>query len=292
MSFTRQPLLKPEVEEQLKDELSQLWLMGMTGKNIAQDLQFGVKGTDYEKLKPHYVYYYRQKFAEKNPDLFPPRNEPPFAKDESRYKHPPEELGIMEPEEFIETLDEKLPPIDSFYAKRARSFLILLFYTPLRSSEIYERTIDDFEITKTKITIHLLRKKKRHKPTDKDEPIDVPRAFPLVDEVVDWLEGEEWKRKKVNRKGEVTFNLRPWAISHDTARNYVKEVFENAYPHWFRFNFLTTEANYPETTIAELKSKSRLTLSALEKYVMAPKVVERKLDRRRIKRFKDKGLIK
>jgi hypothetical protein len=187
MSFIRQPLLKPEVEDKLKGELSELWLTGMKGRDIAQKLHFGVKGKPYEKLKPEYVYYYRQKFAKKSPELFPLRIDPPFAQKTSRYKHAPEELGVIEPEEFIETLNEKLPLIDSFYAKRARSYLLVQFYTPLRVSEIIERKITDFEITKTKITIHLLRKKKHHKPTDKDEPIDIPRVFPLVDEVYDWI---------------------------------------------------------------------------------------------------------
>jgi len=293
MSLVRQPLLKPEVENKLKNELSKHWLAGMKGKDIAQELTFGVKGSPYEKLKPCYVYYYRQKFAKDEPELFPIRNKPPFAQGERRYKVEPDEIGVIEPEEFIETLDQKLPLIDSFYAKRARSYLLVQFYTPLRVSEIIERVIDDFEITKTKITIHLLRKKKRHKPTDKDEPISIPRLFPLVEEVVEWLTGEEWKKvKKVTKKGEVIFNLRPWEISHDTARNYVKEVFANAYPHYFRFNWLMSELNYPETTVAELKAKTRLTLSALERYLKSPRLVEKKFDERRVKRYQKRGLIK
>jgi len=292
MSFVRQPLLNAAEEDKLMAEMRPLWLTGIPGKNIAQKLRFGAKGTPYKKVKTSYVYYYRQKFAKKDPDGFPIRKHPSFAQGEQRYKHPPEELGIMEPDEFIETLNEKLPLIDSFYARRARSYLIVHFYTPLRSSEIYERTIDDFEISETKIKINLLRKKKRHKPTDKNEPISIPRAFPLVDEVVDWLEGEEWKQEKTNRKGEVVFNLRPWDISHDTALNYVKEVFPDAYPHFFRFNFITYEANQPGVTIAKLKSKCRLTPSALDKYITAPEVVEESFDKERIKRFMEAGLIK
>ena len=305
MSLVRQPLLEPEVEAQLKGELSYFWLNGksgkkMLGKEIAKELKFGIEGSLYEKVKPHYVYYYRQKFAKNNPELFPLRKKPAFAKKtlsackslrKSRYKVHPEEIGIIEPEEFIEKLNEKLYQ-ESFYSRRARSFLIILFYTPLRSSEVYERTIDNFEITKSKITIHLLRKKKEHQPDDKDEPINIPRILPLVEEVVDWLKGEEWKIKKLNKKGKVVFNLRPWKMGYSTARNYVKEVWKDAYPHYFRFRWLTNEANYPETTLPELKSKSRLSISALDKYVLAPKVVERKLDKRIVKRFKDKGLIK
>ena len=131
---------------------------GQVRKRHCKQLEFGVENSPYKKVKPAYVYYYRQKFAEEEPERFPLRKEPSFAKGERRYKVHPEEIGIMELEEFVEKLNEKLPH-ESFYSKRARSFLIVLFYTPLRSSEVYERIIDNFTITKEKITIHLLRKK-------------------------------------------------------------------------------------------------------------------------------------
>ena len=293
MSLVRQPLLKPEVEDKLKNELSKHWLAGMKGKDIAQELTFGVKGSPYEKLKPCYVYYYRQKFAKDEPELFPLRQAPSFAKNtlsanrnlrRTRYKVQPDEIGLIEPEEFIELLNEKLPH-DSFYCRRARSYLIVHFWTPLRSSEIYERVIQDFKITKDKITISLFRKKKKHMFGDKKEPIDIRRNFPLVDELVEWLEGEEWKHEKNPEN-------RPWNISHDTARNYVKELGEDIYPHYFRFRYLTEQVNYPDTSIGDLKSKTHLTLSALERYVFASKQVERRLDDRITERLRKKGLIK
>jgi len=255
MSFVRQPLLEKEVEEQLKDELSELWLAGKKGREIAQELNFSeptiqVNGKEvknpYAKVRPEYVYYYRQKFAKESPELFPIRRKPSFAQGEQRYKVAPEELDIIEPEEFIETLNEKLP-YDSFYARRARSFLIVLFYTPLRSSEVYERTISDFKITKSKIIINLLRKKKNHKPTDKKEPAEIDRVLPLVDELVEYLQAKEWKKEikkkgkvvKDEETGEVLLNQRPWKISHDTARDYVRQLYPDGYCHWFRFNWIT-----------------------------------------------------
>jgi len=294
MSLVRQPLLNPKVENKLKNELSKRWLAGMKGRDIAQELKFGVKGSPYEKLKPCYVYYYRQKFAKDEPELFPIRNKPPFAQGERRYKVEPDEIDTIEPEEFIETLNEKLPQDGSFRSRRNRSYLIVQFYTPLRVSEIIERTISDFKITKSKITINLLRKKKGHELGDKNEPISIPRVFPLVDEVVQWLQGEEWKKVKgIDKKtGETLYNLRPWKISHDTARLVFKSVFADAYPHFFRFNWLMSEANYPDTSIAELKNKTRLTLDALERYLLSPKRVEEKYDKRRVERYRRRGLIK
>jgi hypothetical protein len=60
------------------------------------------------------------------------------------------------------------------------------------------------------LVVHLLRKKKKYKPSVTDEPINVPLAFPKMEEVVKWLQKEEWRRENnpLNR---------PWNISHQTA---------------------------------------------------------------------------
>jgi integrase len=290
-NFVRQPLLSPEVEAKLKEQMKRKWLSGMPGKQIADELGFGKHGTSYEKVKPNYIYFYRQKFN------LPTRNDPPFEKGTHRYKKRPKELGLMSPETFINTLNTKLPSISKLdYVKRARAYLILHYWTPLRSSEIYERVIDDFEIMKDKIIIHLLRKKKGHKPTDESEPIAIPRVFPLVDEVVEWLEGKRWQKKvKVTgKRGGVKHVLsnRPFHFGKDTANAYVKEVFEDYYPHYFRFNYITEGADDPDTTIAELKAKTKLTLTALEKYIITDEKTEEKFDKRKIKRLRAKGLVK
>ena len=62
---------------------------------------------------------------------------------------------------------------------------------------MYERVVKDdtydFEILPDKITIHLLRKKKNfHK--EPDEPISIPRSFPLVEEVVKYLQSKIWEK--------------------------------------------------------------------------------------------------
>lgn len=66
----------------------------------------------------------------------------------------------------------------------------------MRKSEIYERVISDFLIKSDNVVIHLLRKKKKYKPSVTDEPINVPLAFPKMEEVVEWLHKQEWKRDK------------------------------------------------------------------------------------------------
>ena len=67
----------------------------------------------------------------------------------------------------------------------------------MRESEIFERVQNmpiedgkirnDFEILPDKLTIHLLRKKKKYHK-EPDEPISIPRVFPLVEEVVEFLQ--------------------------------------------------------------------------------------------------------
>ena len=316
MSFFRQSLLKPEVEEELKVKLGELWLSKksnnkpeFSGQEIAEMLKFGKsiivnkKETNpYAQIKPEYIFFYRRKFN------LPLRKKPSFGKTpdakeaglrKTRYKVRPEDLGLITTKAFIKLLNTNVPQYDSFYYKRARSYLIVLFWTPLRSSEVYERTIDDFEITDTKVIIHLLRKKKSHEVGDPDEPAEINREFPLVEELVSYLKSEVWKYEKVengkivkDKKGKTVFNQRPWEISHDTALNYAKELSQNLYSHYFRFRYLTMGASNPEVSIAELKAKSRLTLPALEHYLMAPKALEQSYNRKMLKQLRQEGLIK
>ena len=318
MSFVRQSLLKPEIEEELKEIIDILWnsknpdtdKYEYSGQEIAEMLKFGKsilvnkKETNpYASLKPEYIFFYRQKFK------LPLRKKASFAKTtdsveaglrKTRYKVEPEDLGLISTKAFVELLNTNLPKFDSFYYKRARSYLIVLFWTPLRSSEVYERVITDFEITETKVIIHLLRKKKRHEIGDKDEPVEIEREFPLVEELVSYLKSEVWKDeirdKKGNvvkdKRGKVLFNQRPWNMSHDTALNYTRELSQNLYSHYFRFWFLTNGANNPEVTIAELKAKSRLTLPALDYYLMAPKALEQSYNRKLLKQLREEGMIK
>lgn len=250
--FVRQPLLKPEVEEQLKHDLEMYWDAGLNGLAIAEKLGFGIRGP-YEKLKPCYVYFYRRKF-----ELLP-RRSPPRPVGESRYKNSPKELKMLSFNEFERTLNHKLAA-RNFHDKRQRTFLILHYWTPLRKSEIYERTIDNFEIQPSALIIHLLRKKKAHKRTVKDEPIKIPRAFPLMDEVVEYLQKGQWG-------GPHNPTNRPWRISHWTAWKYVNSIFEGYYGHFFRFEFITNGLEDPLTSFDELVAKTGLHIVTIQKYV-------------------------
>jgi hypothetical protein len=268
MSFVRSPVLKPALRKKLKEKLTPLWQRpDMTAPMIAKELKFGLSGTDFQKLKMYHVYFYRAKFG------LPPRRE--RIKGFSRYKNKQEEL--MSYETFCEVLDKKLDR-KTFHHRRQRSYLILHYWTPLRKSEIYERVISDFEIKSDLLTIHLLRKKKKYSRNVTDEPINVPLAFPKMDEVIEWLQKKEWKKNNnpLNR---------PWNISHQTAWRYVNQIFPGYYPHFFRFNYITEEANDPETSLAELRAKTGLHIVTLNSYLMKSERLQEAIDRRRLKRI-------
>lgn len=269
--FVRQPLLKPEVEATLKSAFTDLWLEGKNGAYIADKLEFGVPGSPYEKVKPNYVYFYRQKFG------LPTRREGPTKMGESRYKHSPKDLPMMSQREFEMQLDAKVP-CKGFFNRRKRTFLILHFYSPLRVSEIFERRIEDFKVQNGFLTIHLLRKKKKYKKTVTDEPIEIPLAFRMMDEVVAFLENGGWG-------GPHNLRNRPWRISHTTAWKYVNSVFEGYYPHFFRFEFITQGLEDPVTNVAEIISITGLHFVTIQRYIATGMRHQRSFNQRRLARM-------
>jgi hypothetical protein len=328
MSYSRQPLLSKQQEDELKSKMEPLWNQvepKLTGMEIAKQLKFGQPNSDFAVLKPCYVYFYRQKFN------LPLRAEAKFKKHgvdvpEHRYKFSPKELKLMSPETFVATLNETLPKtiinsagveVKNIFAEPQRCFLITLFQTPLRASEIYERVQNmpldsgkaknDFEILDNKIIIHLLRKKKRfHK--EADEPISIRRDFPLVEEIAEYLQSKSWEKtfngkpNKVKKKdaygvpikshGAYQFELnhRPFNISKTCADNWVKSVFgDEFYCHYFRFCYVTSATKIPGMKVSELRAKTYLTLSALETYIFTPEMTEDEFDAKKAIELKKGG---
>jgi len=258
-------------QEALRMELEPLWSAGLGASEIARQLSFGVVGSRWEKLKPYHVYFYRRIFK-----LNPRRQRKSGV---SRYKVKQQE--VMNPEEFIKVLDSKLSK-DTFQERRQRAYLILHYWTPLRKSEIYERPLENFEINKKEqvLTIHLFRKKKK---ATEEEPLDTPLAFPLMNEVIEYLEGKEWEMMEYSR---------PFDFSPVTAWRYVKDVFGDYYPHFFRFNYITDRCSDPETSLTELRAKTGLSISSLNKYLMRARRAQRSADQRKLEELKSKGLLK
>ncbi|MBA7493565.1 hypothetical protein ES702_04124 [subsurface metagenome] len=315
MPFTRQPLLSPEVEAQLRKDTHPYWESGMNGRLMANKLGLEVKGSLLEDVPPHYIYFYRlkwQKLHIKDPKKYPlsflPRKVPAFGIGEQRYKIHPDDLGVITQDQFINDLNEKLPPPPedlhwqyAYTIKRARAYLIFHFYTPLRCAEIRERDIRDYELTDESIIIHLLRLKKHHKKGDRDEPIEIPISWRLMNEALEWIqpkhtdekEYKKWteeneeairenKRNKDNKeyikKDEVQYN-RPFGFSESTARNYVHKLYPKRFPHNFRFIYITSMiSRFPKVKIDHIRAKTYLTHAAIEKYIITEKKKARELD--------------
>lgn len=252
MGFARQPVLVPEIEERLKEEMRPLWNGGALARDIASKLNFGVKveGNPYSKLKVRHVWFYRFKFGFR-------KRKGGIKKGRPRYKKKLEEP--MQFKEFQATLDKRIPHVPTDYARRKRAYLILHYWTPLRRSEILERVAKDFSIKHDVLKINLYRKKKYYREGEKKEPFYLSLRMPLVDEVVDWVTRFE-------------DDERPFSFSGWTGWNYVREVFEGYYPHFFRFDYITKAIENAEdvkTIVIELLNDTGLDLATITTYVMA-----------------------
>ena len=273
MPIRRAAILKPEIEDKLKKELHTLWDAGFPARIIAEKLNFGVKGTDYEKLKRHHVWFYRSKFKFK-------KRRGGIKKGSSRYKVKHQE--IMPFQKFASNLNEKVPKIPTSWVQRIRAYIILHYWTPLRKSEIIERKRKDFKIKGEVLIIDLYRKKKFYRPGTDTEPFYLSLKMPLVEEVVEWIE----KFKPSERP----FNFSKW-----TGWNYVKQVFEDYYPHFFRFSYITKaieNAEDAKTIIIELINDTGLDLSTITTYIMANPRHRTSINERELQKLRDEGIIK
>jgi integrase len=302
VGYKRSPKLKPQIEEQLAEQMKPLWNGGNTARQIANKLNFGVLNSPYEELKLFHVWFYRSKFnkgrqfkgkkGESTDHLarfkneFPKRKGHGIQKGKPRYKVKLEKT--MSFQEFKILLNSKLPKSNPENAVR-RAFLILLYWTMLRKTEITERLRKDFVLNddKTILTINLQRKKKLYKnPTDL-EPFNLTlesREERLLDEVLDWL-----RHFKPNE--------RPFNFSAVTAWRYTKALDQRFYCHYFRFNYITKaveNVNDPKKLgelIKELLKETGLDLQTVTGYVMAGSAEEGSITKREIKKLKEEGVI-
>jgi hypothetical protein len=172
--------------------------------------------------------------------------------------------------EFKARLNSELPFVDwgteyGFYVCRKRAYLLLHFWTPLRKSEILERSRKDFSIKGQFLEISLYRKKKYYKKNDKGviiakpEPFYLPLQTPYINEILDYL-----KHFKLNE--------RPFNFSGVTAWNYVKDIFPTKFPHFWRFDWITKaveNADDPGKLMVDLLKDTGLDVQTVVAYIMA-----------------------
>ena len=315
IAVSRQPLMTDEMEEKLKIQLTLLWT-GRTGegeictaKEIARRLKFGVPGTDYEKLKVHSVYHYRSKFE------LPRRKEQTMhtfteggRTRTTRYRTQPKEvMKEMKkfPGAYLQKIKEIYPLNIITQVRRVwkqlktekqdmlkqvfrdnlmySAYNIVQMYSPLRKSEIYERTFNDITITtdnetKTEyLTIGLFRKKKGEH-SQQYLPYDIRLANPGMDIVKQWL---DYRLEEVDKnRGELVF-----PISSFQAWSSVKKVDPDVYPHYFRFEYITDELSDPEFSIVDVQADTGLHIITIQRYLQPGTEVARTRARRKRERL-------
>jgi hypothetical protein len=258
MGLKRLPILEPEVEEELRIALEPLWTEGLTAQQIAQRLEFGNPESNYKKLIPAHVWYYREKFEKelkKRGEVGFKRRKKGIKKGKHRY-HAKRDT-VMTFQEFEETLNEQLPYSTDPEVQCERAYIILSFWTPLRKSEIIERLRKDFSIDSGTLKIDLYRKKKRYPKNAETEPFFLPLTTPMIGEVTKWI----FKFKKDERP----FNFDGWH-----AWKYVHDVF-GLYPHFWRFDWVTKaiqNADNVAAIIPELLRDTGMDVQTIMSYIM------------------------
>jgi integrase len=223
MSFFRPPILDKATEEKLRKDLTPLWDEGFVGSEIAHILEFGVPDTPYSRLKTSHVYHYRKRFE--------------LKERQSHYTKRVEDVTPLS--EFKRMLDS-IPPFkqnNEHKIAMVRAYIILLYWSGLRKSEIYDRERQDFSVEGFGIVLDALRKKKN---VPKRVKMFLPNEFWGIPEVKIWLD-------------RLRENQRPFPLTSTSSWSYVKRMDGRLYPHYFRANRLTTMADDPSTTYTELK---------------------------------------
>jgi hypothetical protein len=307
VGYKRSPKLEDRIEIQLAEQMKTYWNAGLTAKQIAKKLHFGESTTvingkeepnPYVKLKFFHVWFYRSKFNEgsftDNQGLlkykhlkpfkgkFPKRKGYGIQKGKPRYKVKLKETMYFP--EFKAKLNEKLPYSEYVDIRKRRAFLILQYWVPLRKTEILDRVRKDFEVKSNVLVITLYRKKKYYPPNAKPEPFFLTledKEERMLNEVLDWI--RQFKK-----------NERPFDFCGVTAWRYTKEVFENAYSHYWRFNYITKaieNSEHPEKMTKELLQETGLDLQTVNDYIMEDERMKGSITKREIEKYRTEGVI-
>jgi len=161
-----------------------------------------------------------------------------------RYNHYSKLENPMSFEDFNKGMNE-----GHFIKEEHKGFIVLLYYTGIRSSEARRSVKEQFTIFNEFIMYDVGI---RLKHGIKTPALKLSKSLPHIDKLINCIENTEP-------------NKRVWKMSAKTAYNIVTRAFP-FYPHYFRLNRITNFLleNYD---LAELHSWTGLTLKALNAYV-------------------------
>jgi len=192
---------------------------------------------------------------------------------EHRYKYG-KQKAILPVENFKEKLEISQLKLEH------KAFLVLLWHSGARKSEVYERVKDDIEITEEHVIVDFHQRKKHG---DTVPPLKIPRRFYGVEE---YLLPYIQKPKRMNQKTLYTYETAEGKLIIHSARKRAKWLFphissttawrickkvlgQEYYPHYFRLRkFSKIGMNREKGSITHLKAVSGIkSLKALEAYL-------------------------
>ena len=152
----------------------------------------------------------------------------------------------------------------------------LLYLSGVRSSELYERIVEDCSVSETHFIIDFHQRKKGSAEVP---ALEFPLWFPGIDLVCEWLEKARSKRKSRKLIERTVKGVRSrervkarWLFPHvhrTRAAMIVKQILgDQYYPHFLRLNRITEICSDPEANIERIKSFTGIrTIRIIEGYI-------------------------
>jgi len=152
----------------------------------------------------------------------------------------------------------------------------LLYLSGVRSSELYERIVEDCSVSETHFIIDFHQRKKGSAEVP---ALEFPLWFPGIDLVCEWLEKARSKRKSRKLIERTVKGVRSrervkarWLFPHvhrTRAAMIVKQILgDKYYPHFLRLNRITEICSDPKVNIERIKSFTGIrTIRIIEGYI-------------------------
>ena len=190
----------------------------------------------------------------------------------------------MESMSFQE-IQEKVSQAESRLAREALAYFWLLYYSGVRKSELYERTVEDCSVSETHLILDFHRRKKGSAEVP---ALEIPLWFPGMNLVCGQLKKARERRSSRKLIERTVKGVRSrermrarWLFPHvhrAWALVIVKEILGSQYyPHFLRLNRITELCSDPEVSISMIKSYTGIrSLKTIQGYIGTSKKEQKK----------------